>query len=278
MKKLRLMIGISMALLAVGGCVETSHDVKASAPTSPGSKAIEPEMVNIPAGTFTMGCKDGRDNVEGVDKCPDHEKPTHEVSISAFQLAATDVTFEQWDACEAAKVCPHTNDEGWGRGNRPVINVSWDDAKTYLQWLSKESGKDYRLPSEAEWEYAARAGTSTAYPWGNSIGKNKANCDGCGSQWDSKQTSPVGSFAANPFGLYDMNGNVWQWMEDCYVDSYTGASVDGSARQGCGADASRVLRGGSWDFTPQGLRSAYRLDFSPVARFSFVGFRAARTL
>ena len=268
-----------MALLAVGVSAKSNGDEKASAsaPTSPSSKAIEPEMVNIPAGTFTMGCKDGRDNVEGVDKCPDYE-PAHEVSIKAFQLAATTVTFEQWDVCEAAKACPRADDNGWGRGNRPVINVSWHDAQIYLQWLSKESGKSYRLPTEAEWEYAARAGTSTAYPWGNSIGKNKANCDGCGSQWDSKQTSPVGSFAANPFGLYDMNGNVWQWMEDCYVDSYTGASVDGSARQGCGADASRVLRGGSWSHIPQRLRSAYRSRLTPDFRYLNVGFRAARTL
>jgi formylglycine-generating enzyme required for sulfatase activity len=246
------------------------------APRPSTSKAIEPEMVNIPAGTFTIGCKEDRDNVEGG--CSDDEKPAHEVSITAFQLAATDVTFDQWDACEAAKACPHAKDEGWGRGNRPVINVSWNDAKTYLQWLSKESGKDYRLPSEAEWEYAARARTATAYPWGSSIGKNKANCDGCGSQWDNKQTSPVGSFAANPFGLYDMSGNVWQWVEDCYVNSYTDAPSDGSAREGCGANASRVLRGGSWSNFPQWLRSATRNNVSPAYRYSLVGFRAARTL
>ncbi len=253
------------------------------APTPSTSKAIEPEMVNIPAGTFTMGCKEDRDNVEGG--CLDDEKPAHEVSISAFQLAATDVTFEQWDACEAAKVCPHANDQGWGRGNRPVINVSWNDAKTYLQWLSKESGKAYRLPSEAEWEYAARAGTTTAYPWGSKASHAFANygkdecCGGLVSgkdQWVN--TSPVGSFAANPFGLYDMNGNVLQWVEDCYVNSYTDASVDGSARQGCGANASRVLRGGSWNIKPRWLRSAYRFNVTPDFRTIYVGFRAARTL
>lgn len=255
------------------------------APTPSTSKAIEPEMVNIPAGTFTMGCVDGRDNVEGVDKCPDYEKPAHEVSISAFQLAATDVTFDQWDACEAAKVCPHADDKGWGRGNRPVINVSWNDAKTYLQWLSKESGKDYRLPSEAEWEYAARAGTATAYPWGSKASHAFANygkdvcCEGLVSgkdQWVN--TSPVGSFAANPFGLYDMNGNVYQWVEDCFVSGYMDASADGSARQGCGANASRVLRGGSWSNIPQGLRSATRNYNTPAHRGTNVGFRAARTL
>ena len=159
-----------------------------------------------------------------------------------------------------------------------MINVNWHDAKTYLQWLSKESGKDYRLPSEAEWEYAARAGTATAYPWGSDIGKNKANCNGCVSQWDDKQTSPVGSFTANPFGLYDMNGNVFQWVEDCYVDNYTDASDDGSVRQGCGGNASRVLRGGSWSHIPQRLRSAYRDYITPSSYYGNVGFRAARTL
>jgi formylglycine-generating enzyme required for sulfatase activity len=255
-------------------------------PVTPTSNAIEPEMVNIPAGTFTMGCVDGRDNVEGVDKCPDSEKPAHEVSISAFQLAATDVTFEQWDACEAAKACPHADDKGWGRGNRPVINVSWKDAQGYIQWLNKESGKRFRLPTEAEWEYAARAGTDTAYSWGSKASHEFANYGedaffsfgGLASgkdQW--VYTSPARSFAASPFGLYDMNGNVWQWVEDCYVDNYMNAPTDGSARQGCGANASRVLRGGSWGSKPRYLRSALRLYSPPVSRTTDVGFRAART-
>jgi formylglycine-generating enzyme required for sulfatase activity len=116
------------------------------------------------------------------------------------------------------------SDQGWGRGYRPVINVSWDDAKAYVAWLAKKTDKFwYRLLTEAEYEYAARAGTTTAYPWGSAIGKNNANCDGCGSQWDGKQTAPVGSFAANGFGLYDMVGNVSAWTEDCYHDSYSGA-------------------------------------------------------
>ncbi len=116
--------------------------------------------------------------------------------------------------------CPKAADSGYGRDTKPVINVSWDDAQTYVAWLSKMTGQTYRLLTEAEWEYAARAGTTTAYYWGDDIGKNNANCNGCGSEWDAKQTSPVGSFKPNAFGLYDMAGNVWQWVQDCYHDRY----------------------------------------------------------
>jgi formylglycine-generating enzyme required for sulfatase activity len=162
-----------------------------------------PELVSLPAGRFRMGCL-------GSDKeCGDDEKPVRKLSVAAFELGKTEVTFDQWDACFALGGCEHyPSDEGWGRGNRPVINVSWNDVQQYLAWLKKETGQTWRLPSEAEWEYAARAGTETVYSWGDAIGKNRANCDGCGSQWDNKQTAPVGSFAANPWGLSDMHGNV----------------------------------------------------------------------
>ena len=135
--------------------------------------------------------------------------------------------------------------------------MSWDDAKAYVAWLSKLTGKSYRLLSEAEYEYATRAGTQTAYPWGNAIGENNANCNGCGSQWDNRQTAPVGSFAPNQFGLYDMVGNVWEWTEDCYHDSYGGAPSDGAAWTS-GDCSRRVLRGGAWYNTPDFLRSAHR--------------------
>jgi formylglycine-generating enzyme required for sulfatase activity len=170
------------------------------------------------------------------------------------------------------------SDEGWGRGRRPVINVSWDDAKAYVAWLSKKTGKSYRLLSGAEYEYATRAGTQTAYPWGNAIGTNNANCHACGSQWDARQTAPVGSFAANGFGLYDMVGNVEEWMEDCYHDSYSGAPSDGSAWIE-GADCSRrIVRAGSWFFAPAFLRSAKRYWFTTDYRLNYLGFRVARTL
>ena len=162
-------------------------------------------------------------------------------------MSKFEVTFDEWDACVAYGDCdPRVSDSGWGRGRQPVINVTWDDAKRYVAWLSRMTGKPYRLLTEAEWEYAARAGTQTAYSWGDEIGKGNANCDGCGSQWDNKQTAPVGSFAANAFGLYDMHGNVWEWVEDCFHDNYEGAPDDGSAWTADGDCNSRVLRGGSW--------------------------------
>ena len=126
-----------------------------------------------------------------------------------FAVSKFEVTFDDWDACVAYGDCnPVVRDSGWGRGRQPVINVTWDDAQRYVAWLSRMTGRTYRLLSEAEWEYAARAGTQTAYSWGDEIGKGNANCHGCGSQWDRRQTAPVGSFAANAFGLYDMLGNV----------------------------------------------------------------------
>ena len=146
-----------------------------------------------------------------------------------FAVSKFEVTFEQWEACVAVGACAHVPDSGMGRNTQPVINVSWDDVQRYVAWFSKMTGRPYRLLSEAEWEYAARAGTTTAYSWGGAIDENNANCKGCGSQWDDRQTAPVGSFAPNAFGLYDMrNGNVWEWVEDCFHDNYEGAPKDGS--------------------------------------------------
>ena len=150
--------------------------------------------------------------------------------------------------------CRSVADEGWGRGDRPVINVSWDDAQAFVGWLSQETGESYRLPSEAEWEYAARAGTETRYSWGDEIGTNRANCDGCGSQWDDRQTAPVGSFPPNPFGLHDMHGNVGEWVEDCWNDSYRSAPADGIAWLSGDCDR-RLSRGGSW-WSPRTIRAA----------------------
>ena len=159
----------------------------------------------------------------------------------------------------------------------PVVNVNWNGAKAYVRWLSDKTGKQYRLLSEAEWEYAARGGTTTRYSWGDDIDRNRANCEGCGSRWDDKQTAPVGSFAANPFGLYDVHGNVWEWVEDCGNRSYAGAPSDGRAwtRGDC---RRRVLRGGSWVDIPRYLRSAFRFGGRSGNRSSNWGFRVARTL
>ena len=232
-----------------------------------------PRMVVIPAGSFRMGCVTGRD-------CDDDEHPVHTVRLAApFALSVHEVTFADWEACTSAGGCSRhrPRDEGWGRGNRPVINVSWEDAQSYVSWLSRETGAAYRLPSESEWEYSARAGTVTSYSWGNEIGRNRANCDGCGSRWDDDRTAPVGSFAANSWGLYDMDGNVWEWVEDCWNGSYGGAPLDGSAWPQ-GNCSERVLRGGSWFSYPGSLRSAYRYGNAPGFRDFNIGFRVARTL
>jgi formylglycine-generating enzyme required for sulfatase activity len=241
-----------------------------------------PEMIVVPAGRFTMGSpasEQGSFPSEG---------PQHSVTFARqFAVGRFAMTFDEWDACVADGGCNGYKpaDQGWERGRRPVINVSWDDTKTYLAWLSRKTGKPYRLLSEAEFEYAARAGTTTAYYWGDEIGKDwgdeigkvNANCDGCGSQWDGKQTAPIGSFAPNAFGLYDMAGNVYQWVQDCYHDDYNGAPIDGSAWTS--EDRSRrVVRGGSWGVYPLVLRSAIRFWVSTGYRSDNGGFRVGRTL
>jgi formylglycine-generating enzyme required for sulfatase activity len=170
-----------------------------------------------------------------------------------------------------------TDEKGWGRDVQPVIKVSWKDAKEYIAWLSRTSGKPYRLLTEAEWEYSARARSSTTYSWGDEIGKSNANCSGCDSRWDRKQPAPVGSFKPNAFGLHDMHGNVWEWVEDCYSVNYRGSPNDGLARTD-GDCNRRVVRGGAWDSSPLDLRSAERVGFNPIIRGFDVGFRVARTL
>ncbi len=232
-----------------------------------------PDMVVVPAGSFMMGSpsrEQGRYDDEG---------PVHEVRIGApFAVGVYEVTFAEWDACSAAGGCGHRpDDRGWGRGDRPAINVSWEDAKGYVQWLSRKTKQGYRLLSEAEWEYAARAGTETAYSWGDAIGVNLANCNRCGSRWDNSKTAPVGSFGANAWGLHDMHGNVQEWTEDCWNGSYRGAPSDGGAWLS-GICAVRVLRGGSWDYLPANLRAANRLWNSSGLRIFGIGFRVARTL
>ena len=220
-----------------------------------------PEMVVVPAGEFMMGSDDGDAD----------ERPAHKVIIAKpFAVGKFEVTFAEWDACVSTSGCKHKpSDQSWGRGKRPVINVSWDDtAKEYLPWLSRRTGKSYQLPTEAEWEYAARAGSPTNYVWGDQIGKNMANCDGCGSQWDNKQTAPVGSFQQNGFGLYDMHGNAWEWVEECYNIRATPAL----------SRCLPIVRGGSWNVPPKALRLAGRAGSPMNSRDFHTGFRVARKL
>ena len=231
-------------------------------------------MVVLPAGRFRMGCLSDDD-----DECGRGEKPVREVAIASFALSKHEVTFAQWDACVSGGGCGghRPEDWGWGRADRPVVSVSWEDAQSYVSWLSRQTGEEYRLPTEAEWEYAARAGTTTKYSWGNAIGVNRTNCPGdqCGDRW--KYTAPVGSFPANAWGLHDMHGNVWEWVQDCWNGNYAGAPVDGSAWLS-GDCSVRVVRGGSWFIDPRNLRAAYRSWFSSGFRLFISGFRVARTL
>ena len=239
-------------------------------------------MVPIPGGLFEMGDLTGNGD--------DDEKPVHLVQIQPFRMGKTELPFTFYDSYLKAtnlkatnqkasnEKFEHANDHGWGRGDRPAINVSWDDAQAFIQWLNEatQPEKPYRLPTEAEWEYAARAGTETDYWWGNSIGRNNANCDGCGSQWDDKKTAPVASFQPNPYGLYDTVGNVWEWVEDCYSENYNNAPSDGSAVAGSGCP--RVIRGGSWGNGPRGTRVSCRYWSGSVNRLFSLGFRLAQDL
>jgi len=226
--------------------------------------ASVPEMVVIPADAFRMGCVTGR-------RCEDWETPVREVSVQSFEISRNEVTFAQWDVCVEYGACPWVPDEAWGRDDRPVIGVTWHDAQAYVSWLRGETGGAYRLPTEAEWEYAARAGAETRTIWGNSVRRDQAN-------WDGDRTLPVGSYAGNGFGLNDMFGNVGEWVEDCWHESYRGAPSDGSAwvEPEC---SSRVFRGGSWAVREaRGLGSANRWGRGPDRSYVYVGFRIARSL
>lgn len=235
-----------------------------------------PVMVVVRAGNFTMGSPANETGHKSM------EDPQHKVTIAEpFAVGQFESTFDEWSACVADSGCNGYNpsNQGWSGGRRPVINVSWSDANAYITWIKKKTGKPYRLLSEAEYEYATRAGSTTAYPWGDAIGKDNANCNGCGSEW-AKEAEPVGSFAANGFGLYDMLGNVWEWTEDCEHDNYNGAPTDGSpwlagAGSHCG---DRMIRGGSWNSSPNAVRSASRGSDHTAYQGPVDGFRVARTL
>lgn len=197
-----------------------------------------------------------------VEKAAAFEKMKTTYS-KTWKMMPYEVTFDDWKPCFKAGACHgvRLDDAGFGRGLRPVINVSYDEAVAYAQWLSKSTGKHYRLPTEDEWEFAARAGSTTAYWWGNEIGSNNANCNGCGSKWDGKGTAPVGSFKPNAYGLYDTAGNVWEWTSSCQGDCQL-----------------RVVRGGSWAYKPDFLRVFVRSWDVATLRYSNIGFRLVQDL
>ncbi len=231
--------------------------------------ALCPEMTMVPAGTFVMG----------ADDRSAAERPAHRVTIPApFAIGRYEVTFDEFDACVAAGACPAAPyDHGWGRERRPAINVAFADVLAYLEWLSGITGQTYRLPSEAEWEYANRAGTTTRYWWGDAAAAGRANCRGCGSAWDGRQTAPVGSFPPNPFGLYDTTGNVLEWVADCWSADHAGAAGDARPRQDSDCRR-RVIRGGNWYYLAGIARTTWRGGNDVRANTYGIGFRVARDL
>ena len=229
-----------------------------------------PEMVPLPAGTFVMGAS-WWDRQSQSD-----ERPRVEVTVERpFAIARTEVTFDQWRACVAAGGCPgrEPDDAGWGRGKRPVIDVAWDDAEAYAAWLRERTGKPYRLPSEAEWEYACRAGTTTAYPFGDAVGPALANFDR-----QRNGTREVAGYPPNPWGLHDMNGNVWEWVQDAWNDGHSGRPADAAPRATGPDPQEHVIRGGSWDDRDRRVRCASRNGMDDSHRENEIGFRVALPL
>ncbi|CAD6520659.1 Hercynine oxygenase [Paraburkholderia hiiakae] len=227
-----------------------------------------PVLIAVTPGNFTMG----------IDNDDASERPAHRVTIShSYALAKYAVTVAQWNACVAASACPRLSNENNASPNAPVRDLSWDDAQQYVKWLSKVSGKPYRLPTEAEWEYAARAGTETRYWWGNDMRKGTANCKDCGPPWHAEAPNDVGSFPANAFGFYDMAGGVWEWTSDCWHNSYKNAPNDGHSwdEPNC---QTRVIRGGSWRDGAGYMLAATRFKYDSSVRYEANGFRVARDM
>lgn len=227
-----------------------------------------PVMVPITPGTFIMG----------DDRGDRSEQPAHTVTISKpFAIGKYEVTVAQWRACVVAGACKKVSDNMMPADYAPIRDVSWDDATDYTAWLSQTTGQEYRLPTEAEWELAARAGSNTTYWWGDKMSPGKANCKDCGNKWSQDLPVEVGTLEANPFGLFDMNGNVWEWVSDCWHKNYTGAPRDGSSWNTAGCTV-RVIRGGSWRNDKSYVHSASRFKYDAYVRYLQNGFRVAKSL
>lgn len=226
-----------------------------------------PELVALRGGSFQRGADD--------EEADGDEKPPTQIQLKPFAIGVTEVTYRQYELyCRSERApCP----EREVPDDHPVVNVSWEEATAYTRWLSRQTGKRYRLPSDAEWEYAARGSSVSRYWWGDEPGQDQANCEGCGSLWDGESSAPVGRFSANPFGLQDTAGNVFEWVADCWQDSFAEAPADGSPieKPDCGK---RVIRGGAWSFPPHEIRSANRWRDFPSRRSDDTGFRVARDL
>ncbi len=232
--------------------------------------------INAAGQSFDKGC-----NTNNTDaNCQADEQIEHAITFAnSFEIGTYEVTWDDYQKCVDDGGCTTVPaDDGYGQGTRPQTNVSWNDiTNEYIPWLNAKTGLTYRLPTESEWEYVARAGSNTVYPWGNALGTNNANCNGCGDIYTN--SSPVGSFAANAFGVYDIIGNAWEWTSDLYGGTYTAqglAPTDGTAYTASGTN--RVFRGGGWGSGALKVRSAYRHNNVPTLRVTWVGFRLARTL
>jgi formylglycine-generating enzyme required for sulfatase activity len=259
----------------VRGYALTAARERDLAPGDPFQECAEcPTMIVVSPGSFMMGSPEKQGDKSG------REYPQHSVTIaSAFAVGKFELTFAEWRACVDHGDCSaEIGTNGWGEGRQPVINVSWDDAQRYAAWLARTTGKPYRLLTEAEYEYAARGGTQTAYPWGDAIGKNNANCGECGTQWEGSRTAPVGAFRPNRFGLHDMVGNVFEWVEDCAHDNYKGNLPADQAPVILNDCPSRVVRGGAWQSHAAPLRSASRTWYVHDEHHDYIGFRVARSL
>ncbi|HJV54017.1 MAG TPA: formylglycine-generating enzyme family protein [Noviherbaspirillum sp.] len=225
-----------------------------------------PELVVLPAGSFTMGSNSSDPS----------EKPAHHVTLAhPFAIGKNEVTVEQWNACTEAGGCPRIANEANRPGNTPVRDVSWDDAQQYVKWLGKQTGKDYRLPTEAEWEYAARGGTASKFWWGEQMRKGMANCKDCGEPWQQDSPASAGSFPANRYGLHDVNGSVWEWVSDCWHNNYKGAPANGRSWDEANCRV-RVIRGGSWRDGASYMPVTTRFKYDASVRYSQNGFRVAR--
>lgn len=263
--RIRAVLVCMMVALASTSCQHRSTETS-EAPAVAKDCENCPEMVRIPGGRFQMGAETGDGN-------PD-ELPAHEVRVRPFSMSRYEISFDDWDACIHAGACAEIWDQDWGRGRQPLINVGWDEAQTYVRWLSSKTGKSYRLASEAEWEYAARAGSTTPYPWGEEVVPGLAICwSHCGT--DADQPAPVGSTRPNAFGLYDMHGNVWEWVQDCSNPNYEGAPSDGSAWEE-GDCRSRMTRGGGWRNPSSDMRSTIRSAQPSNIHFTILGLRVVR--
>ncbi len=228
-----------------------------------------PQMLALPGGSYTQGDLQGDGDAD--------ERPTRLVSLQPFAIGIYEVTFEAYDLfCrDTGHRCP--DDQGWGRGGRPVVNVTWEDANRFAEWLSRRTGQRYRLPTDAEWEYAARGGTSSRYWWGDELLPGRANCADCGSLWDGEKSAPVGRFPPNPYGLHDTAGNVFEWVAECWRDDFS-APPDQDTGVGDGKCGKRVIRGGAWSFPHQEVRPANRWRDFPTRRSDDTGFRLVREL